>query len=542
MTRIERSTLVLGERLGQGGQGAVYPVMNVKAGSRWDAVYKEYRPEARDQVDVAALEEMVRTVANLSEDDRLWLGERASWPTDLVSDEGAVSGFLMRAVPGEFYFALRTLSDPANAKLRLAQVEFLLNTDDYVAGIGLTVSERDRMSLLGDLLGTLNKLHALGIAVGDLSPKNLLFCLAPQPRCFLIDCDAMRVGDRNVLPQVETTEWELPEGEQLATVRGDAYKFALLAARLFARDQSSRDVTRLTAAAPAVGELAHLTLQQDTSTRPALAAWAAPLGAAARSASADPAQQTMLLPPVPGPMPAASWQIAQTQPPSGLRRLGLIVGGIAVTLTLGITWIVNTTHSSDSSYSGPGTVVTDNGGGGAAGNQNSNSNSDTNSTGGDTSPSPSDTATEATELQTFATILSDTSSARSAVTNVVSAVGACTEDAASGISTLQSSAQSRTNDAQSARQLAVDAIPGGDRLRSTLVSLLQDSATADDGYARWMQDIQSQGCPVDTATDRGFQSGDQASQSATQDKKDFVALWNPLAGQFGLNTYTADTL
>jgi hypothetical protein len=542
MTRIERKTLILGERLGQGGQGSVYPVTNVKAGGRWDAVYKEYRPEIRDQVEVAALEEMVATIARLPENDRLWLGERASWPTDLVTDEGAVSGFLMRAVPSEFYFALRSLADPRTAKPRLAQIEFLLNTDDYVAGIGLTVSERDRMSLLGDLSTTLARLHSLGISVGDMSPKNLLFSLAPQPRCFLIDCDAMRVGDRSVLPQVETTEWELPEGEQLATARGDAYKFALLAARLFARDQAARDVARLTAAAPAVGELAHLTLQPDPATRPTLAAWAGPLGAAARLASSDPAQETMVLNPVPAPGPAFAphWQTAPPKPPNGVRRLGLIVGGVAVAATLGITWIVNSTHSSASNDFGSSSIATD--GSGANGGQSQNQGTDSGGQDSSPSPSPSDTTAEATQLQAFVSILSNTSSARSAVGNAVNGVGGCTEDPASGIATLQSSAQSRTSDAQSAQRLAVDAIPNGESLRSTLVSLLQDSATADNGYAQWMQDIQSQGCPVNTSSDQGYQSGDQASQSATQDKQNFVAMWNPLASQFGLTTYTADTL
>jgi hypothetical protein len=37
------------------------------------------------------------------------------------------------------------------------------------------------------------RLHRLGVVVGDLSPKNLLFSLKPAPSCFLIDCDAMLV-------------------------------------------------------------------------------------------------------------------------------------------------------------------------------------------------------------------------------------------------------------------------------------------------------------------------------------------------------------
>ncbi|MBS2965364.1 hypothetical protein KGA66_20100 [Actinocrinis puniceicyclus] len=537
MKTLERGGLVLGDRLGQGGQGAVYPVLNVKAGGALDAVYKEYRVEVRDQVDVAALEEMVDTAARLAPDDRLWLGEHASWPTQLVSDGGAVCGFLMRAVPPEFSFALRTLSGTQQGKPRLAQVEFLLNDDDYVAGIGLTVSERDRFALLLDLAATLVRLHGFEVAVGDLSPKNLLFAAAaPGMRCFLIDCDAMRVAGRDVLPQVETTEWELPQGEAPATASGDAYKFALLASRLFARDQSSRDPSRLTAAAPAVGELAHLTLERAPGQRPALAAWLAPLEAAARMASEDPAQQTIALGPVPprAPFPQSPRPNA-ARPPSGARRVGALATLAAAVLGLGITLAVVNGNSSGSS--------------GAANGYSQNSGQSSDTSGGQNtsptdspSPSPSDTSGESAQLRAFVSILSDTASARSAVGNAVNGVGACTQDPASGISTLQSSARSRTDDAQAAGQLPVDAIPGGESLRSTLVSLLQDSASADSGYAQWMQDIASQGCPVDTSSDQGYQSGDQASQTATQDKQNFVAQWNPLAAQFGLPTYTADQL
>lgn len=53
---------------------------------------------------------------------------------------------------------------------KLANFEFLLNDDAYVAGIGLRISEKDRLLLLADLGCMLSWLHHMGIALGDLSP------------------------------------------------------------------------------------------------------------------------------------------------------------------------------------------------------------------------------------------------------------------------------------------------------------------------------------------------------------------------------------
>ena len=81
----------------------------------------------------------------------------------------------------------------------------------------------------------------MGIAVGDVSPKNLLFTLAPRPECFLIDSDAMRLRGASVLPQAETPDWQVPPGEERGTAASDVYKLGLLAVRLFARDQTTAD-------------------------------------------------------------------------------------------------------------------------------------------------------------------------------------------------------------------------------------------------------------------------------------------------------------
>lgn len=116
----------------------------------------------------------------------------------------------MRAVPERFRFAFQTLNGATGTR-RLATMEYLLNDDTYLAGIGLTISTRDRLAVLGDLATTLSRLHRLGITVGDLSPKNLLFSTAPHAECFLIDADAMRLKGSTVLPQAETPDLQVPE-------------------------------------------------------------------------------------------------------------------------------------------------------------------------------------------------------------------------------------------------------------------------------------------------------------------------------------------
>ena len=266
---VRRADLGLGEQLGRGGQGTVYRVT-----SRIGLVYKEYRPEVLPELDAGALAAMVdlRRGARADAADARWLDEATAWPSALVEDEGATRGFLMPAVPDRFRFDYRGLTSAADR--RLANFEYLLNEDAYVGGVGLAVSDRDRIALLHDLAGTLIRLHRMGIAVGDLSPKNLLFTTSPRAECFLIDCDGMRLAGASVLPQAETPDWRLPGAEERATAAGDAYKFALLAVRLFARSQTTADPSDLALISAELGDLARRGLDPDPAVRPTPLQWA----------------------------------------------------------------------------------------------------------------------------------------------------------------------------------------------------------------------------------------------------------------------------
>ncbi|MFB7666926.1 hypothetical protein ACFC1R_23750 [Kitasatospora sp. NPDC056138] len=293
---VELGALALGRRLGQGGQGAVHQVLNKRinegAGNGgWEVVYKEYNASVLPQLDAAALEAGVALLNGLSAAEGRWLCEATAWPAAVVQRQGQACGFLMRAVPDRFHFTFQTLTGTNAGTRHLTKMQYLLNDDAYIAGIGLTVSDQDRLLLLAELATTLARLHRLGVTVGDISPNNLLFDTFPQPACFLIDCDAMRLRGATVLPQAETPDWQVPAGEERATAASDVYKLGLLAVRLFARDQTATDPAALARTSPALGDLARASLDPDPARRPTPEMWAELLTAAAASAPTGPTRK-----------------------------------------------------------------------------------------------------------------------------------------------------------------------------------------------------------------------------------------------------------
>ncbi|MEU4216513.1 hypothetical protein AB0F10_14220, partial [Actinoplanes sp. NPDC026623] len=256
-------------RIGSGGQGTVFALAEEPG-----LVYKEYATRFVDDLDVVALTRFIRLAAPGGPDADALLG-LAAWPTAIVRKDGVVRGFLMPRVPERFTVRISLPAGPATV---LAQLQYLLNDEAYLRSRGLAVDDRLRLELLHDTGEALTLLHRLGVCVGDLSPNNLLFSAAGRPRCYFLDCDAMRLDGDSVLAQAETPEWQLPgrdgTAEELATRAADAYKFGLLAVRLFAGDQQVRDVRaagrRLRGG---LRGLAERSLDADPARRPAPGQW-----------------------------------------------------------------------------------------------------------------------------------------------------------------------------------------------------------------------------------------------------------------------------
>ncbi|MFC0533333.1 hypothetical protein [Phytohabitans kaempferiae] len=324
--------------LGVGGQGTV-TLVEAPELFPGQLAFKEYPRATLEEADVALLGRLVGLPARAGDELRTLLDERAAWPVATVHRGDAVCGFLMRPAPAEYLAELRL---PDGRRPHLLAMEFLLNPPEYMWSIDLQVTERMRLGLLRELAGMLAVLHRERIIVGDLSPKNILVALRP-PRCFLLDCDAMRVAGESVLPQFETPDWRLPAGEELATPASDRYKFGLLAVRLLLADQAAGDPGPLRAI-PALVPLADLAARSLAAppVRPDWNEWLTALDAALPLASdalpAPPALPVSAPPTTTPPMPPFGPRPAPPRPAgtgwTGAKTFALVMAVTAVLVLL----------------------------------------------------------------------------------------------------------------------------------------------------------------------------------------------------------------
>jgi hypothetical protein len=154
-------------------------------------------------------------------------------------------------------------------------------------------------------------------------------------------------------------------------------------------------------------------------------------------------------------------------------------------------------------------------------------------------PSPSSgIGSEQAEVTQLTPEIQQAASARKTVLRATGAVGRCTMAPSTAISLMNQAISQRQTAIGRLGSLSVNAIPDGHAMLADLKRLLRRSITADHRFIGWMQDIQATTCPVNTSTDTSYQHGLRASARAVEAKIRFVALWNPIATQFGQPTFT----
>jgi serine/threonine protein kinase len=320
---IERDKLGVLTKIGQGGQGVVYGAPNVKTKFAASMVYKEYKTQTRAEIDFAALAAMPSLVEDsLSYAEAERLISIAAWPCALVEDAGAPTGFVMPAIPDEFFIAITTAKGVSSTT---AEFQHLLNHPSVLAARGIDVDDAQRCTLLRETASALAFLHKHGVCVGDISPKNLLFSLTPHEAIYFIDCDAMRINTVSALRQVETPGWDTPPGEELATIYSDTYKLGLLALRLLAGHQDTKNPQHLPQTTPnLLRQIITDTLTNAPAQRPLPEAWTYVLGHAIEQAQHQKLTATTVAAPVgtplqPPPTPVVhsrpTRQTAHSQPP-----------------------------------------------------------------------------------------------------------------------------------------------------------------------------------------------------------------------------------
>ncbi|MEU7471845.1 hypothetical protein AB0A94_25540 [Streptomyces sp. NPDC044984] len=152
------------------------------------------------------------------------------------------------------------------------------------------------------------------------------------------------------------------------------------------------------------------------------------------------------------------------------------------------------------------------------------------------SPSPSaDPAREqAVELDK---LLAHSGNSRTAVINAVADVKAC-RDLGQAAKDLREAAGQRNQLVTDLSGLSVDQLPDQQALTTALTKAWQASASADDHYAAWADQVagaKGKLCKKGQARSTGqTQAGNRASGTATAEKKKAADLWNAIARQYGL--------
>lgn len=89
-----------------------------------------------------------------------------------------------------------------------------------------------------------------------------------------------------------------------------------------------------------------------------------------------------------------------------------------------------------------------------------------------------------------------------------------------------------------ARTLQVDRLPAGEDLRQALIDAYQYSLDADRAYLAWAHEVEARDCGSGNAPQTGsFHDAMAANDKAGPAKRHLVALWNPIAVEYGLPTY-----
>lgn len=148
------------------------------------------------------------------------------------------------------------------------------------------------------------------------------------------------------------------------------------------------------------------------------------------------------------------------------------------------------------------------------------------------SPTVDPVRQQAEELDKLLAVSGDS---RTAVINAVADVKAC-RNLDQAAKDLRDAADQRNQLVTDLSDIEVDKLPDHQALSTALTKAWQASASADDHYAAWADQVAGKkGCRKGQARTTGqTQEGNRASGTATEEKTKAAALWNAIARQHGL--------
>ena len=183
--------VILAERLGEGGEGAVFRISNARDG--W--VAKIYHAGKRPHEVDSKLRDMVNDLPSLPEPVR----ERVAWPRERIIkvQDGETWGYVMKGANPDGVKAV----EAAAPTLRPQQIGFATLSDQQVA-----VALAKAVSRYAQLV---ESLHQVGYVMGDINDKNLL--VWPNGDILALDADSFQTPGGHHRCRAGRDEYQPPE-------------------------------------------------------------------------------------------------------------------------------------------------------------------------------------------------------------------------------------------------------------------------------------------------------------------------------------------
>ncbi|MEJ8643827.1 hypothetical protein WKI68_25585 [Streptomyces sp. MS1.HAVA.3] len=131
-------------------------------------------------------------------------------------------------------------------------------------------------------------------------------------------------------------------------------------------------------------------------------------------------------------------------------------------------------------------------------------------------------------------LLADSNDSRAAVIKAVEDIKSC-NNLDQAAADLRDAARQREELVTRLQELKVDKLPDHVKLSAALTKAWQSSADADDSYAAWADDVDDDKCKDGKAkVTKNASDGNKSSGEATKAKESAAAMWNTIAGKYGL--------
>jgi hypothetical protein len=240
--QVEVSSLVLGEKLGDGGEGEVFRVT-----SQPGDVLKIFKDTVRHELNEVGLVETIGLLGGMTTSDQDFVRSRSVWPSTVVKESGIFVGFLMPILSQEYFVQHGQRGNTVGGfndwnKLTFRK-DWMQNSNLesssprlwYPSGSpreSLSNSEKDRqivlLRLLLDTAKIFEVLHRYNIVVGDVSGRNILWSGLDGDTAMLIDCDGCRLENSvGVTRAKQSPDWFDPFLVGSTNVQSDLYKLSI---------------------------------------------------------------------------------------------------------------------------------------------------------------------------------------------------------------------------------------------------------------------------------------------------------------------------